>query len=498
MMTAHGTGRALAELVVHDGALAALGEAFAERRMPTPLPEPYLVAFNADAAALAGLDRAEAANPAFTLLAAGNATFRDRPPSAAIYAGHQFGVFVSQLGDGRALSLGEVENAAGERWEWQLKGAGMTAFSRFADGRAVLRSTIREYLCSEAMHALGIPTTRALAIAGSALPVFREQPETAAVLTRLAPSFVRFGSFEVFHSRRQYDRVKMLADDTIARFFPALADLAPREKYARFLRAAVERTAELVARWQAVGFAHGVLNTDNMSILGLTLDYGPFGFMEAYDPRFICNHSDAEGRYAFDRQPGIGLWNCYVLASALSSLVERTDAQAALDAYEGLYQERFLALMREKLGLIEPEDGDAHLVAEFFSVLEASQADYTLAFRRLTSIERTPSAGDGELATFFAAREPWKAWLAQYRGRLARESQDDAARRAAMLRVNPKYILRNYLAQLAIEAAERGDFGEIARLHAVLRAPFDEQRENQAYAQPAPAWADTLSVSCSS
>jgi uncharacterized protein YdiU (UPF0061 family) len=318
------------------------------------------------------------------------------------------------------------------------------------------------------------------------------------VLTRLAPSFVRFGSFEVFHSRRQHGHVKTLADDTIARFFPALAKLEPREKYARFLREAVERTAELVARWQAAGFAHGVLNTDNMSILGLTLDYGPFGFMEAYEPGFICNHSDEEGRYAFDRQPGVGLWNCFVLASALSSLVERTDAQAALDAYEGLYHERFLALMREKLGLAAAEDGDAHIVAEFLGVLEASHADYTLAFRRLASIERTPSLTDAEFATLLTAREPWVTWLAHYRARLAREPRDDAARRAAMRRVNPKYILRNYLAQVAIDAAERGDFGEIARLHAVLRAPFDEQPENQAYALPAPAWAKTLSVSCSS
>ncbi len=498
MLTTAGKLRALADLTVHEGALARLGEAFAERRLPTPLPDPYLVAFNPDAAALVELDPAEAATPLFTLLAAGNAIFGGRSPSAAIYAGHQFGIFVAQLGDGRALSLGEIETSTGERWEWQLKGAGMTAFSRFADGRAVLRSTVREYLCSEAMHHLGIPTTRALAIAGSKLPVFREQPETAAVLTRLAPSFVRFGSFELFHSRGQYERVKELADHTIARFYPTLAELAEPGRYARFLRAAVERTAELFAAWQAAGFAHGVLNTDNMSILGLTLDYGPFGFMEAYEPGLICNHSDEGGRYAFDRQPGVGLWNCRVLAIALSSLVEPASARAALEAYERAYRERFLALMTAKLGLASIEDGDAELVSGFLGVLASAQADYTLSFRRLGEIGRAPWAADRDVAEHFGAHEAWRTWLERYRARLLRESRDDAVRRAAMARVNPKYVLRNYLAQTAIEAAERGDYGEIARLHAVLRAPFDDQPENEPYARPAPDWAKDLSVSCSS
>jgi uncharacterized protein YdiU (UPF0061 family) len=498
MATALGNGRKLAELTVHETGAAALGDAFVERRAPTPLPDPYLVAFNPDAAALLDLDAAESASPVFTRLAAGNALFGGKQPTAAIYAGHQFGIFVPQLGDGRAISLGEIENARGERWEWQLKGAGITAFSRFADGRAVLRSTIREYLCSEAMHHLGIPTTRALAIAGSDQPVFREEPETAAVLSRLAASFVRFGSFELFHSRRQYAHVKTLADHTIERFFPNIAQAGERERYALFLREAVERTAHLVALWQSVGFAHGVLNTDNMSILGLTLDYGPFGFMESYEPGFICNHTDEGGRYAFDRQPEIGLWNCYVLASALSSLVEKPDAQAALDAYERVYRARFLDLMRAKLGLETAEDADAGVIAAFLQVLEASHADYTIAFRRLASLGREPSSADAALGELFSAREAWEAWQARYRARLGRERRTDEARRAAMLRVNPKFVLRNYLAQQAIAAAQQRDFSEIARLHAVLRAPFDEQPENDAYAQPAPEWAKSLSVSCSS
>lgn len=498
MRSANGSRRALADLVVHDGPLAALGAAFAERRMPTPLPAPHLVAFNPDAAALLGLDPAAADDPDFTLVAAGNATFRDRPPSAAIYAGHQFGIFVPQLGDGRAISLGEIENALGERWEFQLKGAGTTAFSRFADGRAVLRSTIREYLCSEAMHHLGIPTTRALAIAGSAFPVFRERTETAAVLIRLAPSFVRFGSFELFHSRGQFEHVKTLADHTIARLYPALAQNGERERYAGFLREVVERTAELVARWQAAGFAHGVLNTDNMSILGLTLDYGPFGFMERFDPGFICNHSDEAGRYAFDQQPRVGHWNCYVLASALSSLVERADAQAALDAYVPAYRSRFFALMGAKLGLAAEEEADRELIAAFLDVLEASGADYTLAFRRLGSLGREARDADVAFDEFFGGHPAWSVWRARYSARLEREPRTDAARRAAMARVNPKFVLRNHLAQRAIVAAEAGDFGEIGRLHAVLRAPFAEQPENEAYARPAPEGTETPEVSCSS
>jgi hypothetical protein len=480
-------GVQLHELRVRDG-YASLGAPFVEQREPTPLPEPYPVAFNPAAAALLGLQPGEAARPEFCLLAAGNARFRGAAPTAAVYAGHQFGTYVSQLGDGRAITLGEIENDAGERWEWQLKGSGRTAFSRFGDGRAVLRSTIREYLCSEAMYGLEIPTTRALAIAGSAEPVFREQPETAAVLSRLAPSHVRFGTFEYFHYAGEPERVKTLADYVLTRFF---AELQGPERYAEFLRTVVERTAELIARWQAAGFQHGVMNTDNMSILGLTLDYGPFGFMETYDPAWICNHSDESGRYAFERQPGIGLWNCKALANALSSLVAEPEIEAALAAYEPAYRKHVLALMRAKFGLAVAHPGDPELIAACLDLLAKERADYPTFFRDLAASDERAGSRLADLAA-------WRTWGERYAARLALETRDEAARRAAMLRANPKYVLRNHLAQRAIEAAEAGAYEEIERLRRLLAAPFDEHPGFDDDARPAPPGTPAVDVSCSS
>jgi uncharacterized protein YdiU (UPF0061 family) len=477
----------------------ALGAPFVELRDPAPLPDPYSIAFNPDVAELIGLDPAEGARPEFLKLASGNARFAAVPSYAAVYAGHQFGSFVPQLGDGRAITLGEVRSASGERFEWQIKGGGPTAFSRFGDGRAVLRSTIREYLCSEAMAALGIPTTRALAIAGSDEPVFRETPETAAVLTRIAPTMLRFGTFEFFHYRGEFDAVKTLADYAIDRCYPHLRETnAGAERYAALLREVVERTARLMAQWQSVGFAHGVMNTDNMSMLGLTLDYGPFGFLDAFDPGFICNHTDAGGRYMFARQPAIGLWNCKALAEALSSLVAKTDADAALAAYEAAFRDAYVPLLRAKFGLERAEPEDATLFLDCFAALEAGRIDYTIFFRTLAGFTRESTPADDRLAALFENRAEWYEWQRAYRERLSRESRDDAPRRAAMLAVNPKYVLRNYLAQTAIEAAERRDYAELQRLHDVLRRPFDEQPDHEAYAAAPPGWAQSISVSCSS
>jgi len=478
---------------------SALGERFVELRDPTSLSEPYLVAFNPDVAELIGLDPAEGERPEFLRLAAGNARFSSIQPYAAIYAGHQFGTFVSQLGDGRAITLGEVRVPDGDRFEWQVKGAGKTAFSRFADGRAVLRSTIREYLCSEAMAGLGIPTTRALAIAGSDEPVFREVPETSAVLTRIAPSHLRFGTFELFHYRGEFDAVKILADYAIERFFPDLAAIADgAERYASFLREVAERTARLMAQWQAVGFAHGVMNTDNMSILGLTLDYGPYGFLEAFDPGFICNHTDAGGRYAFGRQPTIGLWNCKALAAALSSLVAEADADAAMQAYRAAFQTSYLALLQAKFGLSQSRDRDLELFTACFGALQTGGVDHTIFFRALCGLERESTPYDDRVAAFFENRSEWYDWQRAYRTRLESEPCDDATRLAAMRAVNPKYVLRNYLAQRAIEAAQGRDYAELERLHDLLRHPFDEQPEREEYATPPPDWARAISVSCSS
>ena len=478
---------------------SSLGAPFVELRDPTALPEPYPIAFNPDVAALIGLDPSEAGRPEFLRLCAGNARFGAVRSFAAVYAGHQFGSFVPQLGDGRAITLAELETPAGERFEWQVKGAGPTAYSRFGDGRAVLRSTIREYLCSEAMAALGIPTTRALAIAGSDEPVFRETPETAAVLTRIAPSMLRFGTFEYFHYRGEFAAVRTIADYAIERYYPQLATIADdTERYAAFLREIVERTARLMAAWQAVGFAHGVMNTDNMSILGLTLDYGPFGFLDAFDPNFICNHTDAGGRYSFARQPTIGLWNCKALANALSSLVAGTDAAAALEAYEPAFRSEYLALLRAKFGLALQRPEDAKLFLDCFTALDNGAVDHTIFFRRLSRLARASTPYDDRVAELFTNRSEWYDWQRLFRDRLALEATEDERRHAAMLATNPKFILRNYLAQSAIEAAEARDYSEIARLHAVLRAPFDEQPENESYAAPPPEWAGGISVSCSS
>jgi uncharacterized protein YdiU (UPF0061 family) len=488
----------LERLHFSDG-YAGLGERFVARLDPTPLPDPYLIAFNPDVATILGLEPGQSGRPEFVRLAAGCARFGNVEPFAAVYSGHQFGSYNPRLGDGRAITLGELEIPGGERFEWQVKGGGPTPFSRFADGRAVLRSTIREYLCSEAMHALGIPTTRALAIAGSDEPVYRESPETAAVLTRIAPSHMRFGSFEYFHYTAQPDAVKMLADYAIERLYPHLITIADdAERYAAFLREIVERTARLIARWQSVGFAHGVMNTDNMSIVGLTLDYGPYGFLDEYDAGFICNHTDAGGRYAFDRQPSIGLWNCQALAAALGTLVSKEDAATSLASYGRSFADAYTELLAAKFGLSERRKGDPELFADCYTTLQNGKVDHTIFFRALSSLARESTPYDDVVATLFENRSAWYDWQRAYRERLSTEPRPEGERHAAMKRANPKFVLRNYLAQDAIAAAERRDYTEIARLHDVLRRPFDEQPENERYAAPPPDWAAHIEVSCSS
>jgi len=480
-----------------DNSFARLPGRFHSRLRPTPLPQPYLVSFNAEAATLIDMDPAQAARSEFAEYFIGNRLLPGSEPLAMLYAGHQFGHYVPQLGDGRAILLGEIRNRAGEHWDLQLKGAGPTPFSRNGDGRAVLRSSIREYLCSEAMHRLGIPTTRALCIVGSDEEVYRESIETAAVVTRLAPSHVRFGSFEVFFHRDQPEPLAMLADYVIARHFPHMAD-AP-DKYAQFLEEVVTRTARLMAMWQAVGFAHGVMNTDNMSILGLTFDYGPFGFMGAYDPGYICNHSDHSGRYAYNQQPQVGLWNLSCLAQALTPIVPMDAARAALDRYVPAYAGHYVELMGRKLGLTNSDQDDVPLIDALLENMHVSRIDYTSLFRALGSFQSTAGAQNSALRDRFIDRAAFDAWAAAYRGRLRREPGTDAERKARMDRINPKYILRNYLAQNAIRMAEQQrDYSEVNRLLALLRNPFDEQPELEDYAAPPPDWAEHIEVSCSS
>lgn len=489
--------RRVLESLSFDNSYARLPESFHAKLSPTPFSTPpYLISFNPDAAALIDLDPTEATRPEFAGVFGGSLLVPGMEPLAMLYSGHQFGVYVPQLGDGRAILLGEVRNERGEKWDLQLKGAGMTPFSRDGDGRAVLRSTIREYLCSEAMQGLGIPTTRALCIVGSDHQVYREQVETGAIVLRMAPSHVRFGSFEVFYYRKQHDQLKILADYVIAQHYPQLAETP--DKYARFFAEVVERTAALIAQWQAVGWAHGVLNTDNMSILGITLDYGPFGFLDDYDPGFICNHSDHNGRYAFNQQPYIGLWNLSCLAQALLPLAGKDDLKAALDRYTPLCERRYMELMQAKVGLIEEHEDDAALIQDLLGLMHQSHVDYTNCFRALGSFSSPEASPNEPLRDFFLDRAAFSAWANRYAGRLRREQSHDEERRTRMHRVNPKYILRNYLAQTAIEKAQQKDYSEVDRLLTLLQDPYSDQPGMDAYAAAPPNWGKHLSVSCSS
>jgi len=479
-----------------DNTYARLPEIFYRRVKPTALPAPYLVSFNEKAAELIGLDAQEISKPEFVEHFTGNKLLPNSEPISAIYAGHQFGTFVQQLGDGRAILLGEVVNENGERFDVQLKGAGLTPFSRMGDGRAVLRSTIREYLCSEAMHALGIPTSRALCITGSDAPVYRETVETAAVLTRIAPTHVRFGSFELFYYRGQYNEVRELADYVIQEFYPQFVEA--KDKYLQFLREVVNRTARLIAEWQAVGFAHGVMNTDNMSIVGLTIDYGPFGFLDEFDADFICNHSDYGGRYAFDQQPNVGLWNLYKLAQTLVPLIEVEQAEEVLGKYQTIFTERFIELMRSKLGLKTEIAEDGELISGLFEILQGNAVDYTRFFRRLGDFKTAAQDKNASLQGMFIDPRSFDDWAETYRVRLMEEKSIDAQRCASMMLVNPKFVLRNHIAQAVIERAQAGDFAETNTLLEVLQKPFDEQPEMERFAAPLPEGSQRIAVSCSS
>jgi uncharacterized protein YdiU (UPF0061 family) len=465
--------------------------------MPTPLPSPYFIAASAPAAALVGLDPATLAHEDFVAVFTGNKVAVRSHPLSAVYSGHQFGVWAGQLGDGRAILLGELPGPGGSM-ELQLKGAGLTPYSRMGDGRAVLRSSIREFLCSEAMAALGVPTTRALTLTGSHQRVMRETVETAAVVTRMAPSFVRFGSFEHWHYRNKQDELRLLADYVIQGWYPEF--LGAANPYKELLAEVTRRTARMIAHWQAVGFMHGVMNTDNMSILGLTLDYGPFGFMEAFDANHICNHTDQGGRYSYANQVPVGHWNCYALGNALLPLIGTPeDTEEALDTYRPAFGAKFDELLHAKLGLFDARDDDSALFDAMFGLLQANHADFTLFFRRLGDLQLEGGLEqDAPLRDLFIDREAFDAWAVQYRARLRAENSQDERRRAAMHRVNPKYVLRNYLAQTAIEQAQNGDYGGVHKLLAVLERPFDEQPENEAYAALPPDWAAHLEVSCSS
>ncbi len=482
-----------------DNHFARLGSMFSTPLSPTPLPDPYLVSANPDVARLIDLDPEALRTPEFIRFGAGNELPAGAEPVSALYAGHQFGQYVPQLGDGRAILIGQLRNARDESWDLQLKGAGLTPYSRMGDGRAVLRSSIREYLGSEAMHHLGIPTSRALAVIGSDHPVFRENVESAAVLIRVAPSHVRFGSFEVFFYRDQPASIQTLADYVIDRDFPAVGgESGTPARYQAFLAEVVTRTATMIAHWQTAGFAHGVMNTDNMSILGLTFDYGPFGFIETWDPDFICNHSDDSGRYAFSNQPNIAFWNLCCLAQALTPLLPVEQCREALAGYEPHYRDTFARLFRAKLGLRDAHPEDAMLSAGLLEILRGNEVDYPLFFRALSDFDSADGAPNDTIRSLFNHPEAFDLWSADYRVRLRREGIPDAERSAALRRVNPRYVLRNWLAQRAIDRAQARDYAEVDRLLDLLRNPFDDRPGFDDYAGPAPEGVFDPSVSCSS
>lgn len=473
-----------------------LPDSLGTRVTPQPLDSPFLVHFNPLVAEKLELTSITALDPSFVDIFSGNATLVGLSPLAMKYCGHQFGQYNPDLGDGRGLLLGDIITSNGRKWDLHLKGSGKTPYSRTGDGRAVLRSSIREYLASTAMEGLGIATTHALAIIGSETPVAREEIETAATLIRVAESHLRFGHFEYLFYSGQHAELQQLADYVIEHHFAELT--TTDSPYAEMFKQICHRTAIMIAAWQAVGFAHGVMNTDNMSILGLTFDYGPFGFLDDYDPHYICNHSDYSGRYAFDQQPSIALWNLSALGYALTPLLDKTEIDHGLEHYQHQLQQQYSHNMRQKLGLTLTNDVDSALFSDLLQLLQQHHVDYSLFFRTLSYITVTDLPHSCSLfSELFPCTSDLKKWLDRYQQRLLLEP-NDSQRLAVMQQHNPKYILRNYLAQQAIEKAQQGDYQLIDQLMTVLARPFDEHKNAEILAQLPPHWGKHLEISCSS
>ena len=485
------------------------------RVQPTPVMAPRLIAHSREVAEMLGIDEATIASPAFAQVFGGNALLDGMQPYAANYGGHQFGHWAGQLGDGRAITLGETVNAAGERWELQLKGAGPTPYSRSADGRAVLRSSIREFLCSEAMHHLGVPTTRALCLVATGEEVIRDmfydghpRAEPGAIVCRVAPSFVRFGNFELPASRGDATLVTQLVDFTIRRDFPhllagddaAIADaeapLAEARRAAWFAEVC-ERTARMIAHWMRVGFVHGVMNTDNLSILGLTIDYGPYGWIDDFDLDWTPNTTDAQGRrYRFGQQSQIAYWNLGQLATALVPAFASTDPlYAGLERYIDAYADAECANVAAKLGFAECVDDDVELMQQLYALLQAAEVDMTLFFRGLADVDVDAPALSSFAGAFYDeakwrdAGAAFMDWVTRYAARARQSGMPPPARRVRMRAANPRYVLRNYLAQQAIDRAEAGDASGIHELLDVLRRPYDDLPGRERFAERRPEWA---------
>ena len=501
---------------------------------PTAVPAPSLVALSEEVAGLIGLDRQTSAPLDLAEILAGNRSLPGATAYAACYGGHQFGSWAGQLGDGRAISIGEVIGPAGGRWELQLKGAGPTPYSRTADGRAVMRSSVREFLCSEAMHHLGVPTTRALSLVATGEPIVRDmfydghpRPEPGAIVCRVAPSFIRFGNFEIFASRGELEILRSLADYTMRTHFPQLGAPGP-DTYGSWFAEVCQRTAALMVHWMRVGFVHGVMNTDNMSILGLTIDYGPYGWLEGYAPAWTPNTTDAAGRrYRYGAQPRVAMWNLVQLANALVPLTGQAQPfRDALEGYAETFEREHATMLAAKLGLVDPAHddrtadqrlADQALLDGLGEILVLVETDMTLFFRHLADL-----IADGDLAArgdqsllaplteaYYdpAAITPTQrtaiaGWLRRYLQRAKAVKLSDVDRRARMNAINPKYVLRNYLAQLAIDDAERGDYAKVRELLQVLRRPYDEQPGHEELARKRPEWARNRAgcsmLSCSS
>jgi uncharacterized protein YdiU (UPF0061 family) len=480
------------------------------RVLPTPVATPQLVAYATEVAELLDLEPEACESEDFAQIFVGNQLLPGMDPYACCYGGHQFGNWAGQLGDGRAINLGEVVNRGGQRWALQLKGAGLTPYSRRGDGLAVLRSSVREFLCSEAMHHLGVPTTRALSLLLTGEQVTRDmfydghpKQEPGAVVCRVSPSFTRFGSFEIFTSRNEIDPLRQLLDYTIRTDFPHLGEPSAAV-YLQWFEEVCRSTAAMIVHWMRVGFVHGVMNTDNMSVLGLTIDYGPYGWLEDYDPDWTPNTTDAAGgRYRFGNQPQIALWNLAQLANAIYPLIGQTEPlQAALQLYGDGYKQGWQAMMAQKLGLKTFEPAiDLLLTAELDKVLQLVETDMTIFYRKLADLAPNGDQDDDSLLTPLrdayyqpeglteSHKSQISGWLRSYLQRLDRDGLDTDQRRQRMNAVNPKYVLRNYLAQLAIDQAETGDYSLVNDLLQVMRQPYAEQPENEEFARKRPEWA---------
>ena len=475
------------DLFAFRNSYARLPDRFYERLAPTPVTSPRLVKLNEKLALALGLDPAALATPSGVEVLAGNRVPEKSEPLAMAYAGHQFGTFVPQLGDGRAILLGEVIGRDGVRRDIQLKGSGPTPFSRRGDGRAALGPVLREYMVSEAMAALGIPTTRSLAAVLTGESVQRETLLPGAVLTRVASSHIRVGTFQFFAARGDLDAVRNLADHAIARHYPRA--LEAENRYRALLDLVIVRQIDLIAKWMLVGFIHGVMNTDNMSIAGETIDYGPCAFMDAYDPATVYSSIDEGGRYAFGNQPRIAQWNLARLAETLLPLLAADQdgalkhAQGVIDAFGPAFEKAYVSGLRRKLGLFETREGDAALIQDLLERMTQNSADFTLTFRGLCDAAASTD-GDAAVSALFKNAGAFDEWTVKWRARLVQEGGDLLARREAMRAVNPRYIPRNHRVEEAIAAAVRGDYGPFETLVAVLSRPYDDQPEFARYADP--------------